>query len=81
VLVDAEVAMKANKTTTGSAEDETLVGILREAEASSFAEGIDSMNDLEYQDVKKRLLGGEISEDEAVALYLESIRRTGPVVA
>jgi hypothetical protein len=59
----------------------TLEHSLREAEASSFAEGIDPANDLEYQALKRRLLAGEITVDEAVALYIEKIPRAASVSA
>jgi hypothetical protein len=47
----------------------TLVRSLREAEASSWAEGVDASGDLVYQDLKKQMLAGEIDADEAVELY------------
>jgi len=69
--------MTADKTTNSEATSD-LERILREAEASSFAEGINPQNDLEYQDLKAKLIAGEITTDEAVELYIE---RTKPRVA
>ncbi len=47
----------------------TLARSLREAEASSRAEGVDISGDLVYQDLKKCMLAGKIDADEAVELY------------
>lgn len=51
----------------------TLARSLFEAEASSRAEGVDTTHDVAYQAVKARLLVGEITSDEAVAIYASTI--------
>jgi hypothetical protein len=47
----------------------TLFRSLREAEASSRAEGVDTSDDPVYVRLKDRMLIGEIDADEAIRLY------------
>lgn len=47
----------------------TLAEALRQAEASTRAEGVDPNDNLAYLDVKRRLLAGEITLNEAQAIY------------
>ena len=50
----------------------TLVRSLREAEASSRAEGVDTLGDSVYMRLKNQMLAGEIDADEAVQLYAKA---------
>jgi hypothetical protein len=47
----------------------TLAESLRQAEASTRAEGIEPNDNPVYLDVKRRLLAGEITKEEANAIY------------
>lgn len=46
----------------------TSAEMFREAEASALAEGWDASNDPDWQDIKRRYLAGEISNDEAIEI-------------
>jgi hypothetical protein len=49
--------------------------ILREAEASSRLEGIDTRDDVRLNQLKAQILAGEISVDEALAILSDDIRK------
>ncbi len=50
--------------------------LLREAEASSRLEGIDTRGDVLGNRLKAQILAGEISVAEAIKIYTEDIRRS-----
>jgi hypothetical protein len=53
----------------------TLADSLREAQASSFAEGVDTDADPAFREIKRRVLAGEITVDQAVAMCNPAARR------
>jgi hypothetical protein len=50
--------------------------LLREAEASSRLEGVDTSGDVLGNQLKAQILAGEISVAEAITIYTEDIRRS-----
>jgi pyrimidine operon attenuation protein/uracil phosphoribosyltransferase len=48
---------------------------IRQAEASSRLEGIDTSGDILGNQLKAKILAGEISVDQAIAIYLEDIQQ------
>ena len=55
---------------------ESYPRLLREAEASSRLEGVDTSGDVLGNQLKAQILAGEISPDEAIEIYTEDIRRS-----
>jgi hypothetical protein len=60
-----------HKTLTRLPVDPTLAESLRQGEASNKLEGIDVLDNPLYVDVKRRLLAGEISLEEAQAIFVD----------
>jgi hypothetical protein len=48
---------------------------IRQAEASSRLEGVDTSGDVLGNQIKAQILAGEISVDEGIAIYVEAIRQ------
>jgi hypothetical protein len=67
MYADSEDAMDATPLPTNVAVNLNLAEALRQAEASTRAEGVEPNDNPVYLDIKRRLLAGEITLDEADA--------------
>jgi hypothetical protein len=89
INIERCVAMKMESTTSIEESDPmstvkgprfevspTLADSLREAQASSFAEGVDTHADPAFREIKRRVLAGEMTVDQAVAMCNPAARRT-----